>query len=66
MSITAIWSEGVFKPTGEAKGAIPGKTYRVFSDEELLDLTESFRWLKSAEQSFEFWNNDEDAAYDQL
>ena len=53
-------------PSGEVKDAIPGKTYRVFSDEELLDLTESVRWLKSAEQSFEFWNHDEDATYDQL
>ena len=66
MSITATWSESVFKPIGDAKGAIPGKTYRVYSDEELLDLTQSFRWLKSAEHSFEFWNNDENAAFDQL
>ena len=49
MSITATWSDGVFKPTGEAKGAVRGKTYRVFSDEELFDLTESVQWLKAAE-----------------
>jgi hypothetical protein len=66
MSIIARWSEGVFKPTGDATGAIPGKTYRVFSDEELLALTESIEWLKAAERSFEFWNNDDDAIYDGL
>ena len=66
MSIRAIYSEGVFKPTEEAKGAIPGETYRVFSEEELRGLTEDLRWLKIAEPSFEFWNNDDDAAYDRL
>jgi hypothetical protein len=39
MSITATWSEGVFKPTGEVKGAVPGKAYRVFSEDEPLELT---------------------------
>ena len=66
MSITAAWSDGVFKPTGETKGAIPGKTYRVFSDEEVRDLTENAQWLKAAEPGFEFWNNNEDAVYGQL
>lgn len=27
---------------------------------------EDFGWLKVAESSFEFWNNDEDAIYDKL
>jgi len=49
MSVTATWSEGVFKPTGEVKGAVPGKAYRVFSDEELLELTEGIQWLRAAE-----------------
>ena len=66
MSVTATWSDGVFKPTGEVKGAVPGKAYRVFSDEELLELTEGIQWLRAAEPSFEFWNNDDDAIYDQL
>lgn len=71
MSITATWSEGVFRPTGEVKGAVPGKAYRVFSDEELLELTvleltEGVQWLRAAEPAFEFWNNDDDAACDQL
>jgi len=38
----------------------------VFSDEELLELTEGVQWLKGAEPAFEFWNNDDDAIYDQL
>ena len=45
---------------------MPGKTYRVFSDEELLELTEGIHWLKAAEPAFEFWNNDDDAIYDRL
>jgi hypothetical protein len=66
MSITATWSEGVFKPTSDVTGAVAGKTYRVFSDDELTELTEGIQWLKAAEQSFEFWNNDDDAVYDNL
>lgn len=66
MSITATWSDGVFKPTGEVKGAVPGKTYRIFSDEEILELTEGVQWLKAAKPAFEFRNNDDDAIYDQL
>ena len=66
MSVTATWSEGVFRPTSEVKGAVPGKTYRVFSDEELHELTESMQWLRVAEPAFECWNNDEDAVYDRL
>jgi len=66
MSVTAIWSEGVFKPIGDVKGAVSGKAYRVFSDEELLVLTEGVQRLRAAEPTFEFWNNDDDAIYDQL
>jgi hypothetical protein len=50
----------------EVKGAVPGKAYRVFSDEELQALTEGVQWLRAAEPAFEFWNNDDDAIYDQL
>ena len=64
--ITPTWSEGVFKPTGEVKGAIHGKACRVFSYEELLELTEGVQWLRAAEPAFEFWNNDDAAACDHL
>jgi predicted DNA-binding antitoxin AbrB/MazE fold protein len=66
MSIKATYIEGVFKPIEEVKGAIPGKIYEVFSEEELRDLNEDLRWLKLAEKSFEFWDNDQDAVYDNL
>ena len=66
MSIIATRSEGVFKPTGEVTGAVPGKACRVFSEEELPELTEGVQWLRAAEPAFEFWNNDDDAVYDQL
>ena len=66
MSIKATYKDGVFKPVEEVKNAIPGETYRVFSEEELRSLTEDMRWLKLAEKSFEFWDNDEDAVYDRL
>ena len=66
MSIKATYVEGVFKPIEEVKGAVPGKIYEVFSEEELRDLNEDLRWLKLAEKSFEFWDNDEDAVYDNL
>jgi hypothetical protein len=29
-------------------------------------LTEDLHWLKAAEKSFEFWDNEEDAVYDKL
>ena len=66
MSIKATYSEGVFKPLEDVKGAVPGKTYQVFSEEELSALKEDLRWLKLAEKSFEFWDNEEDAVYDKL
>jgi len=48
------------------KGAVPGKTYRVFSDEELVELAEGVQWLRAAAPAFEFWDNDDDAIYDRL
>lgn len=66
MSIKATYSNGVFKPLDDVKGVSPGKVYTVFSDEELRDLRESMGWLKAAEKSFGFWNNEEDAVYDTL
>ena len=66
MSIKATYVDGVFKPVEKVTDAVPGKTYRVFSEEELRELTEDLPWLKAAEASFEFWNNEEDAVYDNL
>jgi len=45
------------------KGAADGEVYRVFSAEELHCLTDELAWLKAAERSFEFWENEEDAVY---
>ena len=66
MSFKARYIEGVFKPLEEVQGAVPGKTYWVFSEEELSDLNEDLQWMRFAEKSFAFWNNDEDAVYDNL
>ena len=66
MSIKATYLDGVFKPIDQVTDAVPGKTYRVFSEEELRELTEDLHWLKAAETSFEFWDNEEDAVYDNL
>ena len=65
MSIKAKYVDGVFKPVEKVTDAVPGKTYRVFSDEELRELTEDLQWLKAAEKSFDFWDNEEDV-YDKL
>ena len=46
--------------------AVTGEVYRVFSEEELHGLKDDLAWLKAAERSFEFWDNEEDAAYDNV
>ena len=66
MSVRAEYVNGIFRPLEKVSDATPGKVYSVFSEEELLSLTENFTWLKAAEKSFEFWNNEEDAVYDNL
>ncbi len=66
MSIKAKYVNGVFEPLEEVKEAVPGKVYQVFSEAELRKLADDLAWLKAAEQSFEFWNNKEDAVYDRL
>ena len=66
MSIKAEYGNGVFKPLGEVSGAVPGMTYQVFSEDELRWFAEDPRWLKGLERSFEFWDNEEDAVYDDL
>ena len=66
MSVKAEYVNGIFRPLEKVSDAVPGKVYRVFSEEELRSLTENFAWLKAAEKSFQFWNNEEDAVYDKL
>jgi predicted DNA-binding antitoxin AbrB/MazE fold protein len=66
MSVKAKYSNGVFKPLEKVRNATPGRIYQVFSEEELRKLAEDLHWLKAAEKSFDFWNNHEDAVYDNL
>ena len=66
MSIKAEYRNGVFMPLAEVSNAVPGKTYQVFSEDELRRLAGDLLWLKGLERSFEFWENDEDAVYDRL
>jgi hypothetical protein len=66
MSIKAKYLDGVFMPVERTEGLMPGRIYTVFSEDELRDLRETFGWLKAAEKSFDFWNNEDDAAYDSL
>ena len=66
MSIAARYEDGVFKPLEEVRDAALGKVYRIFSEEELEGLKHEFAWLKAAEPSFNFWDNEEDSVYDRL
>ena len=66
MSVKAEYINGIFRPLEKVPDAISGKVYRVFSEEELRSLTDNLNWLQAAEKSFEFWNNEEDAVYDNL
>ncbi len=66
MSIKAKYRDGVLMPVEKTDSLTPGQIYTVFSDEELRELRETLGWLKAAEKSFEFWNNDADAAFDSL
>jgi predicted DNA-binding antitoxin AbrB/MazE fold protein len=66
MSIRVAYKDGVFEPIEKVEGAKPGTIYTVFSEEELLDIAETFGWLNAAEKSFEFWDNPADAVYDTL
>ena len=66
MSIAARYEDGVFRPLEEVKEARKGGLYRVFSQEELRALRDDISWLGAAEPGFQFWDNEEDAVYDQL
>lgn len=66
MSIKVAFKNGVFEPLEDVEGAEPGAIYTAFSEEELRDMRETLGWLKSAETTFEFWDNATDAVYDTL
>lgn len=66
MSIKVAFKNGVFEPLDDVEDAKPGAIYTAFSEEELRDMRETLGWLKSAEASFEFWDNATDAVYDTL
>ena len=61
MSMKVAYKDGVFEPVESVR---PGKIHTAFSDEKLRDLRETFSSLKTAEKSFDFWNNPADAVYD--
>ena len=65
MSIKAEYRDGVFVPLQEVEDPAPGAVYQVFSESEVKPLLAlSVPWLKASERSFEFWDNEEDAACD--
>jgi predicted DNA-binding antitoxin AbrB/MazE fold protein len=66
VSIAARYENGVFRPLEEVTSAAQGEVYRVFSEDELRGLKEDLVWLKAAERSFAFWDNEEDAVYDSV
>jgi predicted DNA-binding antitoxin AbrB/MazE fold protein len=66
MSIPARYENGVFRPLEELEGATNGEVYRVSSEEDLHGLRDELAWLRAAERSFEFWDNEEDAVYDNV
>jgi len=66
MSIKVEYRDGVFEPLDKVEGARQGAIYTAFSEEELRDFLETLGWLKAAEKSFDFWDNEADAVYDTL
>ncbi len=66
MSIKVEYSNGIFKPLEKVENVQDGNVYTLFSEDELRSITENLHWLKASEKSFEFWNNPEDAVYDNL
>jgi predicted DNA-binding antitoxin AbrB/MazE fold protein len=66
MSIAARYENGAFQPLEKVQEDAKGKMYRVFSEDELRGMTDDLAWLKAAERSFEFWDNQEDDVYDQI
>ena len=66
MSIKLAYKDGIFEPIENVESVKPGHIYTAFSDEEIRDIRETLGWLKTAEKSFDFWNNADDAVYDTL
>ena len=66
MSIKVTYKNGIFEPLEDVGGVRPGQICTVLTDEELSEVLETLGWLKASEQSFEFWNNPDDAVYDTL
>ena len=66
MSVRVIYEDGVFKPLEKVTGMAVGEVCRVFSDEQLITAGGNLPWLRLAEKSFEFWDNEDDAVYDTL
>ena len=66
MSVKAKYRDGVFVPVEETEQLTSGRIYTVFSEDELRELRETLGWLKAAEKSFDFWENEDDALYDSL
>jgi hypothetical protein len=54
MSVEARLADGAFKPLGNVRDAVPGKVYKVFSDDEIRGLAEDLARLRAAETSFAF------------
>jgi len=65
MSIKVTYRNGVFEPVKAVTSVPPGQNYTAFSDEELAEIRSTIG-LNAAEKSFEFWNNPDDAVYDDL
>jgi hypothetical protein len=65
MSIKVTYRDGVFEPVENVTDVRPGQTYTAFSNDELADIRETIV-LKTAEKSFEFWNDPDDAVNDNL
>ena len=66
MSIKLAYKDGIFEPLENVESVKPGNIYTAFSVEALRDIRETLGWLKTAEKSFDFWNNPGDAVYDTL
>ena len=66
MGVSVLYENGIFTPVEADVNLTPGKRYKVFSEEEILALTGDSSWLQASRPSFDFWDNDEDAVYDNL
>ena len=66
MGVSVLFENGVLTPVDGSAPLTPGKRYKVFSEEEVLALTGDMNWLQAAKPAFDFWDNDEDAVYDNI